>query len=82
MLFFPKSLIWTMLCYVHFTTFSWQDLAVQARVENIRFMKDPNRSIRGNTRIGPVLEVKVSNHLGRCGIEIKIDSMQKDELSP
>ena len=34
--------------------------------------------VRGNTRIGPVLEVKVTNHLERYGIEIKIGSMEKD----
>ena len=28
--------------------------------------------------MGPVLEVKVTNHLDRCGIDIKIRSMQKD----
>ena len=33
-------------------------------------MKDPNRK--------DVLEVKVTNHLDRYGIETKIDPMQKD----
>ena len=26
--------------------------------------------IRGNTEIGPVLDMKVSHHQGRCGVEI------------
>ena len=30
--------------------------------------------IRGNTKIGPVLEVKVCHHPGRYGVEIKIES--------
>ena len=48
------------------------------------FPRDDERSksreaMRGNTRIGPVLEVKVTEHLDRYGIEIKIDSMKKDK---
>ena len=31
--------------------------------------------------MGPVLEVKFTNHLDRCGNEIKIRSMQKDGLN-
>ena len=34
--------------------------------------------IRGNTKIGPVLEVMVTKHFDRYGIEIKIDSVKKD----
>ena len=37
----------------------------------------PKEWIRGDTKIGPVLEVKVTHHLYQHGIEIKIDSMQK-----
>ena len=33
---------------------------------------------RGNTKIGPALEVKITKHFGRRAIEIKIDSTQKD----
>ena len=47
------------------------------------FPRDDRRSkliglVRRNTRIEPVLEVKGTNHLERNGVEIKIDSMQKD----
>ena len=38
----------------------------------------PKGWIRGNTKIGPVLEVKVTNYLERDGIEVKIGSMQND----
>ena len=38
----------------------------------------PKEFIRGNTKIGPVLEVDVTNHLERNGLEIKIDCIQKD----
>ena len=34
--------------------------------------------IRGNTRIGPVLDVKVWYHQGRCGVEIMIESLLRD----
>ena len=34
--------------------------------------------IRGNTKIGPVLEVTVSNHQGRYGTEIRINSLLID----
>ena len=37
----------------------------------------PKEWIRGDTKIGPILEVKVTHHLYQHGIEIKIDSMQK-----
>ena len=33
---------------------------------------------RGNTRIGPVLEVKITKQFDCRGIEIKIDSLRKD----
>ena len=35
----------------------------------------PKAFIRGNAQIGTALEVKITNHLERDGIEIKIDSM-------
>ena len=34
--------------------------------------------IRGNTKIGPVLDVKVCYHQGRYGVEIKIESLFRD----
>ena len=34
--------------------------------------------IRGNTKIGPVLDVKVCYHQGRYGVEIMIDSFFRD----
>ena len=40
---------------------------------------EPKEAIRGNTKIGPVLVVKVTRHFDHSGIKIKIDSMQKDE---
>ena len=50
-----------------------QDMAVQARVENIpifEMIKDPSRKglFEGNIRIGPVLEVKITKHFDRHGI--------------
>ena len=38
----------------------------------------PKGWIRGNTEVGPVLEVKVTHHSYHIGIEIKIDSMKND----
>ena len=38
----------------------------------------PKEFIRDNTKIGSVLEVLVTKYYDRCGIEIKIDSMQVD----
>ena len=34
--------------------------------------------IRANTKIGPVLEIKVSYHQGRYGVEIMIESLFRD----
>ena len=34
--------------------------------------------IRGNTKIGPVLDVKVCCHQGRCGVEITIEGLFQD----
>ena len=63
-------------------TFSWQDLDALAHVENVSLRVDkgskPKGLIRGNTKYGPVLEVNATNHLQRYGIEIKMDSVQKD----
>ena len=53
-------------------TFNWQDLDALVHVEKKRCLE------RENTKIGPVLEVKVTNRLERYGIEIKIDSTQND----
>ena len=36
--------------------------------------------IRGNTKIGPVLEVMVCYHQGRYGVEIKIESLFRDRF--
>ena len=33
---------------------------------------------RGNTKIGPVLDVKVCYHQGRYGVEIMIESLFRD----
>ena len=38
---------------------------------------EPEGAIRGSTKIGPVLEVKVTTHFVRCVIEIKIGSVSK-----
>ena len=40
-----------------------------------------NGWICGNTKIGPVLDVMVFYHLGRYGVEIKIESLFGDKLS-
>ena len=39
---------------------------------------DPKGWIRGNTKIGPVLEVPTSYLQGGCGVEIRIESVNKD----
>ena len=39
---------------------------------------DPKAWIRGNTTIGPVLEVTTSNLEGKYGVEIRIESVNKD----
>ena len=39
---------------------------------------DPKGSIRGNTKIGPVLEVRTSYLQGEYGVEICIESVNKD----
>ena len=39
---------------------------------------DPKGWIRGNTKIGPVLEVTTSYLPGKCGVEIRIKSVNKD----
>ena len=38
----------------------------------------PKSWIRGNTKIGPVLEVAISYHQGKHGVEIRINSWSKD----
>ena len=62
-----------------FPIFIWQDTAGQAHVKNKRTLEIPTEKIiRGNTKIGPVSEVKITKQCDRRGIAIKIDSMQKD----
>ena len=39
---------------------------------------DPKGWIRGNTKIGPVLEVTISYLQGKYGVEIRIESVNKD----
>ena len=39
---------------------------------------DPKGWIRRNTKIGPVLEVTTSYLQGKCGVEIRIESVNKD----
>ena len=39
---------------------------------------DPKGWIRGNTKIGPVLEVTTSYLLGEYGVEIRIESVNND----
>ena len=39
---------------------------------------DPKGWIRGNTQIGPVLEVTTSFLQGKYGVEIRIESINKD----
>ena len=39
---------------------------------------DPNGWIRGNTNIGPVLEVTTSYLQSKYGVEIRIESVNKD----
>ena len=39
---------------------------------------DPKGWNRGNTKIGPVVEVTTSYLQGKCGVEIRIDFVNKD----
>ena len=39
---------------------------------------DPKGWIRGNTKVGPVSEVTASYLQGKCGVEIRIESVNKD----
>ena len=39
---------------------------------------EPKGWIRGNTTVGPVLEVSTSYLQGKCGVEIRIESVNKD----
>ena len=41
-------------------------------------LSDPKVWIRGNTKIGPVLEVTTSYLQGKHGVEIRIESVNKD----
>ena len=43
---------------------------------------DPKGWIRGNTKIGPVLEVTTSYMQGKYGVEITIESVNKDKSHP
>ena len=43
-----------------------------------RDASDPKGWIRGNTKIGPVLEVTTSYLQGKYGVEIRIESVNKD----
>ena len=65
-----------------FPMFIWKDMTQHAHVENIRILEvtnDLNRKdlFEANTKMGPILEVIVTKHVDRYGIEIKIDSMKK-----
>ena len=39
---------------------------------------DPQGWIRGNTKVGPVLEVTTSYQQGKYGVEIRIESVNKE----
>ena len=41
-------------------------------------LSDPKGWIRGNTKIGPVLEVTTSYLQGKYGVDIRIESVNKD----
>ena len=41
---------------------------------------DPKGWIRGNTKIGPLLEVTTGNLQGKYGVEIRIESVNKDNF--
>ena len=65
---------------LQFTTFSWKDFAARTHVESVHILEmitrsEPEGAIRGNTKIGPVLEVKVARRFVRCVIEILIGSV-------
>ena len=42
---------------------------------------DPKGCIRGNTKVVPVLEVTTRYLQGKHGVEIRIESVNKDKLS-
>ena len=60
---------------------SWFTVSVACRECTLpRYVKstDPKGWIRGNTKIGPVLEVTTSYLQGKYGVEIRMESVNKD----
>ena len=65
------------------TTFSWQDLDALVHVENMRLFrndKNPNRKECSEEMqtLAQCWKSRVTNHLQRSGIDMKIDSVQED----
>ena len=68
----------------YFTTLDDAELdKLKVHVESTHYLKDKLSQvkgwIRGNTKIGPVLDVAVSYHQGRYGVEIMIESLFSDK---
>ena len=57
---------------------SSQWLVVSTPCQEMKKSSDPKGWIRGNTMIGPVLEVTTSYLQGKHGVEIRIESVNKD----
>ena len=67
--------------WLQLTLSIWKDMAVQAHCENTRIFEmltDQNRKDLFEATPRLVLEINITKHIDRHGIEIKIDSMQKD----
>ena len=53
-------------------------LVVSTLCQEMKNSSETTGWIRGNTKIGPVLEVTTSNLQGKFGVEIRIESINKD----
>ena len=56
----------------------WKDHAESIPYLEVRKSSHVRGWIRGNTKIGPVLDVKVCHHQGRYGVEIMIEFIFRD----
>ena len=78
-----KCLSWTILCYNSRHSFGsiWLDKLMSRVYSHPRndHRSEPKGAYRGNTKNGPVLEVKVTGHFDRCGLGIQIDSVGGDK---
>ena len=62
--------------FSHFTDMQWP--VVSTPCQETKKTSEPKGWIRGNTKIGPVLEVTACCLQGKYGVEIRIESVNKD----